>query len=156
MNIRKKLVILLLIGTVYSTTSAQKGWYEYIQQKRVEFLIVNLELPIEESQNFWPVYNEYYKKKNELSNALKEKYGDFKKFEGTDDEEYRRVIEGMMKNRISQAELLNTYNEKYLQILPAEKVFRLYQLEEEFNKNLMRQIRIPPPQEKKRGRGAPR
>jgi len=33
------------------------------------------------------------------------------------------------------------------------KVYQLYRLEEEFNKNLMRQLRKPPPSNQKKGKG---
>ena len=59
----------------------------------------------------------------------------------------------MVENRISQAELLKEYTDVYLEVLPAEKVFRLYNLEEEFNRNLLRQLRKPPPQDQKKGTG---
>jgi len=132
---------------------AQKGGYEYIQQKRVKFLVLNLDLSIEESQQFWPVYNEYSAKKAELSESYKKDYGDFKKFEGATEEEHRRVVEGMIENRISQAALLKTYTTRYLEVLSAKKVYRLFTLEEEFNKNLMKQLRKPPAAGPKKGKG---
>jgi len=155
MNNKRFFFILLLACCLIASAVAQKRSHEYIQQKRVEYLILNMDLSVMESQNFWPVYNEYYQKKNDLSESYKVKYGDFKKFEGKEEEDYLKSIEGMIKNRISQAELLNVYNEKYLEILSAKKVFHLYRLEEEFNKNLMRQLRKPPPQDQKKRRGGP-
>ena len=150
---KKLRFLLMLMFACWITTAvyAQKGGHEYIQQKRVEYLIVNMDLSVEESQNFWPVYNEYYKKKNALTESYKEKYGDFKKFEGAVEEDFRRALQGMLENRLSQAELLKEYTDVYLEVLPAEKVFRLYSLEEEFNKNLLRQLRKPPPQNQKKG-----
>jgi len=151
----KNLKFIYLILLVCFTTAAvysQKGGHEYIQQKRVEYLTVNMDLSVEESQKFWPVYNEFSKKKTDLSESYKEKYGDFKKFEGAGEEDFKKALEGMVENRISQAELMKQYNAKYLQVLPAEKVYQLYRLEEEFNKNLMRQLRKPPPEQKK-GKG---
>ena len=109
MKNKKSMFILLFALCVAAQTYAQKGGHEYIQQKRVEFLILKMNLTVEESQKFWPVYNEYYKKKNNLSESYKKQYGDFRKFEGAS--------------------------------------------EEEFNKNLLRQLQKPPPKNQKKGRG---
>ena len=144
MKRRGSFFILIIFCSSITLLHAQKGGYDYILQKKIEFLVLNMDLTIEESQTFWPVYNEYSAKKSELSKEYKEKYEDAKKLQNATEEEYRKTIEGMMANRINQAILLREYSEKYLKVLSAEKVYKLFALEEEFNKNLMRQLRKPP------------
>ncbi|GAB5553159.1 MAG: hypothetical protein Sapg2KO_27500 [Saprospiraceae bacterium] len=140
---RKKAFTTILCFLLFlSLAFSQKGnRRNEIIKKRVEYLIPRLDLTIEESQAFWPLYNEYQKKKSELSRTIGERFGDYKKEAPRTEEEYRKALAGMMENKIKQNELLTQYNIKYLEVLTPKKVYHLYQCEEQFNKFLLRQLK---------------
>lgn len=125
-----------------SLAFSQKGnRHDEIIKKRVEYLIPKLDLTIEESQAFWPLYNEYQKKKSALAGEIRERFGDYKKAAPQTEVEYRKAVAGMIENKIKQNELIIKYNTKYLEVLGAEKVYYLYQYEDNFNKFLLRQLK---------------
>ncbi len=121
--------------------SQKSNRHDEINKKRVEYLISKLDLTVVESQAFWPLYNEYQKKKSALSREIKERFGDYKKTVPNTEEGYRKAVSGMMENKTKQNELITQYNAKYLAVLSAEKVFYLYQYEDKFNKSLLRQLK---------------
>lgn len=140
---RKKAATTILIVFLFLSLafSQKNNRHDEINKKRVEYLISKLDLTVEESQSFWPLYNEYQKKKSALSSAIKERFGDYKKATPHTEEEYRKAVAGMMEHKTKQNELITQYNAKYLAVLSAEKVFYLYQYEDKFNKSLLRQLK---------------
>jgi hypothetical protein len=112
-----------------------------LQQKRVEFLITKMNLTVEESQKFWPLFNEYYEKRHELSIKNREQYGDQELTPQSTEKDYLNAVNGMLDYKEKQALLIKTYYEKYLKILSAEKVYNLNLFEEEFNKILLKQLK---------------
>lgn len=132
------LFVLLFLSLAFS----QKGnRHAEIIKKRVEYLIPKLDLTVEQSQVFWPLYNEYQKKKAALSRDIRARFGDYKKETPHTEEEYQKAVAGMMENKIKQNELITQYNTKYLAVLGAKKVYYLYQYEDQFNKSLLRQLK---------------
>jgi hypothetical protein len=145
-----KTLKLIIMAVVFVCSSqpvlAQKpDNYKMLQQKRVEFLIVKLNLTVEESQKFWPLYNEYYEKKHELSIENRARFGDHEHLSQGTEEEYMKALNGLFDYKTKQEQLFQTYYRKYLLILSAEKVYQLYRYEEEFNKILLKQLKEPEP-----------
>ena len=64
------------------------------------------------------------------------------------EKDFLNAINGILDYKEKQAQLTNTYYQQYLQILSAEKVYKLYQLEEEFNKILLKQLKDYPKEDK--------
>jgi hypothetical protein len=139
----------ILLAAGFTTLSAQKqDNYKLLQQKRVEFLIQKMDLTVGESQKFWPLFNEYYEKRHELSVENRAKYGDQEMDPKITEKDFLNAINGILDYKEKQAQLTNTYYQQYLQILSAEKVYKLYQLEEEFNKILLKQLKDYPKDDK--------
>jgi len=112
---------------------------EKIQAEKVAFITQKLDLTVEEAQAFWPVYNAYEKKlgkiqrrkNNTLDNLNTEKAANAK---------IKQVCKDYVDTYSSISELRDTYHEKFMQILPPEKVFRLYQSEIAFKRHLLQKI----------------
>jgi len=116
--------------------------FEKIKAEKVSFFTSKLDLNSAEAQAFWPVYNEFDKKRFEIQ---KQKHD----FERMPDEEFSKLsdneIEKMTANYIGSFEkealLLKEYNKQFLKILPNKKVLMMYRTENEFRSHLIREYR---------------
>jgi hypothetical protein len=145
------LVFLIIAGinTISAQRQQRQDNYQMLQQKRVEFLITKMNLTVEESQKFWPLFNEYYEKRHELSIKNREQFGDHEHLSQGTEEDYLKALNGLFDFKEKQEQLFETYYKKYLQIISAEKVYLLYRYEEEFSKVLLQQLKDSPPKQKR-------
>ncbi|MBL7971460.1 MAG: hypothetical protein JNL03_08065 [Prolixibacteraceae bacterium] len=141
------LVTILFISSV-ALLSAQerKGpspeMFEKIKAEKISFFTAKLDLKPSEAQAFWPVYNEFEKKRFEIQRRIHE-------FERMPDEKFANLtdpeIEKMMNNYIEsfeqEASLLKEYNKQFLKILPKEKVLMMYRAENQFRSYLIREYK---------------
>jgi hypothetical protein len=145
-----KKLILISIFSVFSftcLTAQDRKWpspemFEKIKAEKISFFTSKLELTPSEAQAFWPVYNEFEKKKFDLQRQIHE-------FERMPDEKIANLseseIEKMTSNYIGsiekQAMLLKEYNKEFLKILPKKKVLMMYRTENEFRSHLIREYK---------------
>lgn len=148
-TIKLVMLVFLLFCKIQPISAQKQDNYKMLQQKRVEFLITKLNLTVEESQKFWPLYNEYYEKKHDLSIENRARFGDHEHLLQGTEEDYLKALNGLFDYKTKQEQLFQTYYKKYLQVLSAEKVYQLYRYEEDFNKMLLRQLKDPEPRKKK-------
>jgi hypothetical protein len=145
----KKLILISMLSIfTISVIVAQerKGpspeMFEKIKAEKVSFFTGKLDLTAAEAQAFWPVYNEFEKKRFEIQRQKHD-------FERMPDEEFNKLseveIEKMTINYIGSFEkealLLKEYNKQFLKILPNKKVLMMYRTENEFRSHLVREYR---------------
>lgn len=115
---------------------------EKIKTEKISFFTSKLDLTPVEAQAFWPVYNEFEKKRFELQRQIHQ-------FERMPDETITNLseteIEKMTNNYIDSFEkealLLKEYNKQFQKILPKKKVLMLYRTENEFRSHLIREYK---------------
>ena len=116
--------------------------FEKIKAEKISFFTSKMDLTPMEAQTFWPVYNEFEKKRFEIQREIHE-------FEHMPDEKFTSLsdteIEKMTNNYISlfekEAQLLKDYNKQFLKILPKKKILTMYRTENEFRGHLIREYR---------------
>jgi len=114
---------------------------EVIKTKKVAFVTEQVGLTSQEGEKFWPVYNQMEKERLELmerKRALEESAED--KSVKTDDY-YRKLSNEIVQIYVKEGKLIEEYNSKFLSILPAEKVVKLYRSERKFRSYLMQEMR---------------
>ena len=115
---------------------------ERLNAQRVAFITERLQLTPEEAQKFWPVYNEYRDKKMKLEKQKVKLVRDYSSRESTlTDKEAAKIAGEYVALEQKQADLLVAYNKKFLEVLPPQKVLRLYRAENQFTVFLLRQLR---------------
>ena len=115
---------------------------EQIEALRMAFITNKLELTGKEAQQFWPVYNEYQDKLEALRKTRKmEIRQESGKLETITDQEAEQIIEAELGLRAKEVELNKTYFAKFKQVLSAKKVLKLMRAEEEFKKELIKQLK---------------
>lgn len=133
--------IFLIMCLVISRNLAAQSNKEKIQDLRVTIVAREVKLTPQEAKIFWPVYNEWQDKLD----ALKQNRKEFKKVrenpESFTDKEVEAYLSSELYVRQKEAELFKEYNDKLKRILPLKKVALVYRAEEEFKKELIRQIK---------------
>ena len=147
------IVVLLISLTGMSQRQFDPQTIELIKTKKIAFLTEAIGLTSQEAQKFWPVYNELEKERYLLMDKkreLEEKSESPKP--GMTEADYRKLAIEFVANHAKEGNLLEEYNLKFLIILPAEKVVKLYRAEGKFRGYLMHEFRKGQDKDKKDGR----
>lgn len=139
--------LLLLINSIVLAQPPMKGDIdpqkrEHIENMKIAFITKKVNLTSTEAQAFWPVYNEFHNKLDELRKSKRQIFREGKEDVGnmTDDE-----VEALMQQhfdfRLKELELQKEYHAKFKSVLPVKKVAALYGAEEEFKRELIKKIR---------------
>lgn len=133
---------ILLFGTSHSFSQEKnRGFnFERFKAERVAFITDAINLTPAEAEKFWPVYNEFdrkrldlMKKRNELELSMKDE--NLKKMS---DKEFIELSRKLASSPKKDGELSLEYNEKFLKILSPEKVVKLYIAEGNFREYWLR------------------
>lgn len=136
----------------YGQQGSQPGkQYEKMEAQRIAFITQELDLTPDEAKVFWPVYNEYDKKRHELKksvrdNLLKED------IEKLTEKEAALILDNQITEAQKLLDLRKEYHARFKAVLPAVKVLKLYETERDFQKMLidkMRKHNPNPPDTKK-------
>jgi hypothetical protein len=144
----KKIIPVFFLLVITINLSAQprnqmdeERWEKYRSEK-VAFLTTNLNLTPAEAQKFWPVYNELererwetQKKRRELEEKVNEAG------ENMSDHRIKQLTREFTGTMKKEADMVSSYNEKLLEILPPHKVLKLYKTENEFRMYMIKKFR---------------
>lgn len=123
---------LLLINQLYSQVRPNQE--DRVEAFRIAFITEKLQLTPEESQNFWPLYNEYRKKQKEL------RARDNRDVALMSDAEIEKFIETQVSNAQTEIEMQKKLYLDLRKVLPVRKIARLLTTEKEFNNRLIQTI----------------
>lgn len=114
---------------------------EKIEAIKVAFITEQIDLTVEESQSFWPVYNEMSNKQHALRKAQHDAFGGLKDFENASDKEVEKAIMELADLSVEIEELRKSYLPKFIDIIGAKKTAKLMKAEKEFGKRLMERMK---------------
>jgi len=112
---------------------------EKIKAEKISFFTEKLSLTPAEAQAFWPVYNEFERKRFEIQRQIHEFeiIPDFK-FNSLTDAEAEKMMNNYIESFEKEGLLLKDYNKQFLKILPKKKVLMIYRIENQFRGHLLR------------------
>jgi hypothetical protein len=131
----KKLFYIVLFSALSLCSFAQGGKKEKIEALRVAFITEQLDLTTDESQKFWPLYNEYQDKLKAARREFKALPTSF-----ANDKEAQEYLDAELLFKQRELSLYKEYFDKFKKILPVKKVAQLRKAEEDFKKELVRQL----------------
>ena len=141
-------IMVFVVAAATTKLSAQnddrepKNKWEKFRAEKVAFLTTELDLTPEEAQKFWPVYNQL---ENERWEAHKHRQKLEEKVREAEDNLPEREIVHLTRDYAAsmqkEANMMVEYNEKFLKILPPEKVLNLYKAENEFRFQMIKKFR---------------
>ncbi len=118
---------------------------DLVKAQKIAFFTEKLSLTPNEAQEFWPVYNNYWKKKNviveERKKAMQYCSDNMDKMSSKEIERYGDMYINFLKQ---ESDLLIEYNKKFKKLLSPDKIMKLYQADYDFKTYLLRQIRNSP------------
>lgn len=135
----KRLTFMAVCFAMALALQAQPGEgqvHERIEAQRVAFLTNRLSLTPEEAQQFWPVFNEYRKGMKEVR---KDKRPD-KAAENMTDKEADEFLADAINAEEREFALRKDLVQKLRKFLPSRKIVLLFQAEEEFKRQLLREV----------------
>ena len=138
-------LVLILISTGFiSPAKAQNNntVIDKIHAQRVAYYTERMNLTPSEAEKFWPIYNEFDEKRSKIVAEETSLTKSFRKNPATMSEnDIDATIKKIIQLRKSQIALMEDYTQKFREVLPAQKVMKLYLTEIEFRKFLMNQLR---------------
>ena len=140
-------ILLLFILTLSFTAFAQDSDPQNMRRGREEiesykraYLTEKLDLTPELAEKFWPLYNEFGKKRNDLRIERSKLRLDLSKSE-LDDNEADRIVKTELSLRKKEIELEEEYYEKFREVLTPTKLVALLRAEMDFNREMLRRLR---------------
>jgi hypothetical protein len=109
-----------------------------IQAIKVAYITEKINLSSKQSQQFWPLYNEYQNELKQLNQSLRK--NQFILEDMTDDE-LNIFVENKLKTEEQKIALQRTYLQNYKQVLSIRQIVRLYRAETSFKKELLRRAK---------------
>ncbi len=139
----KYITIALVFLSVLPSCKKKSSFTEdELKAQKIAFFTQKLSLTSEEAERFWPVYNEYWDRKNLI---IKEKRAAMKYCEENLDkmteEEITRYADLYINFQKQETDLLIEFNDKFKQVLPHYKVLKLYQTDYDFKNYLIHQLK---------------
>ncbi len=140
--------VLLFITTLTVNLFSQPGQgrkmsehSEKINARRIAYITTKVGLTPKEAQEFWPVYNEFTEKRHELMHEKPFRAGLYDNIDDKSESELIKLAESEIVLAEEMAALRREYHERFMEILPPEKVVLLYIAEKDFNRVLFREMR---------------
>ncbi len=142
------IALTLIMFAVINNGYSQKGPVdnkqkkEMIETQKVSFITKYLNLTSAEAEKFWPVYNEFVSKKQELLKKQKDEVIN-KKIDEMTDKEAETLINQQIIHAQEMLDLRKTYLIKYKEVLPLKKLAKLTEAEKQFRQYLLKQANQP-------------
>jgi Spy/CpxP family protein refolding chaperone len=143
------ILLICLLGNV-SGVFAQRGpsekdrkdRFEKFRAEREAVISKAMQLTDDEKKAFWPLCNELQIKKFELNKTLRDEMRQIgqarRDKQAVTEANYKKVVELSARVKVQEAELELEYLNRFLHVLPAEKVFLYRQSEQSFGEKMIR------------------
>jgi len=148
MDTRKptKLIAVFFLATVFGLGSLMAQTQEQIDQfnqERKAYFTEKLELTDAESRAFWPLYEDFANRKMKLVEDERNAYAyAHKNADHLSDKEVRETLATTFRLKEEQLALeKDFYQNKFMTVLPAQKVMKLGKVEWDFRRYLMKKLR---------------
>lgn len=146
MIVSRHLIICFLVTISFSlsaqtvTTEAEKA----VKAEKMAFITQKLNLTPEEAKLFWPIYDEYWDRKNSILKQRRSFMNSFSEnMDKLTDEEYNDYTNKYINFYKQETDLLLEFNLRFKSVLPARKVMLLYQADYDFKNYLLKKVSEP-------------
>ncbi len=112
-----------------------------VEALRVSFINQKVNFTTPEAQLFWPLYDEYSDKLENARKTFRQQFIKNTDFSALTDKEADAYLNAELALKQKEYELYKEYFEKFKKVLPIKKVALLRRAEEEFKKELIKNIK---------------
>lgn len=135
------LLIFTALLSLQGFTQGNASKKEALEAMKVAFITQKLNLTPEEAQVFWPIYNQYETELDALRKKRKdEKMSAMDDVSKISDKEIEKLVDGEIIFRQQELDIIKKYHAQFKKILPVKKVALLYKAQEDYKKELLKQI----------------
>lgn len=136
------ITFLFFLFLSFSTFAQREGkdheeMSEQLKAMRVAMITQNLNLSADEAAKFFPIYNEYSTKRENIKKQLKQNRRESRNLTGT-------KLEASFKKgfelREQELALDKLYFEKFKTVISVEKIMELYRTERQFRRMLLKEL----------------
>lgn len=108
---------------------------------KIAFFTSRLDLSPGEAEKFWPLYNDFSERKTKLQTERISlmRYASQNEA-GMSAGELTSTADKLVKTFVDEASLVVSFNEDLKKVLPPAKVIRLYQIENQYKQQLLREL----------------
>lgn len=119
----------------------RKGeWKEKMQQERIAYLTMAVDMTNEEAQAFWPVYNQIEKQREDARRAVFETFKKMDKAVENSGADASALLNDYLEAKAAADAIDATAAKEFSKVLPAEKVAKIFIGEENFRRDQMRKM----------------
>jgi hypothetical protein len=134
-------LILILAFLTIMVGKSQNTPREKLDAYRVGFFTKKMNLTSEEAEKFWPAYNDYQKKKNELQRERIMLVRDFNQNESAlSDKDLTEIGDNLIATFSRENELAQEFHKRLRELLSPDKVIRYYQAENQWKTQLLNEL----------------
>lgn len=134
-------LVLILAFLTMMVGKAQDTPREKLDAYRVGFFTKKMNLTSEEAEKFWPAYNDYQRKKNELQRERIMLVRDFNQNESAlSDKELTEIGDNLIATLSRENELAQEFHKRLRELLSPDKVIRYYQAENQWKAQLLNEL----------------
>lgn len=121
---------------------AKENRNEWIQNEKIAYFTSEIDLTPEEAQQFWPIYNKYWKEATAAhGKTMQALYNIKKNKDKVSTEEMEKLVNAYIKAVNTERLSFTRYFSEFKKILPIEKVGKLYVAEEMFKRKMIHKLR---------------
>ena len=134
-----------MTGTVEAQERRNEDWKQKFMSEKIAFLTSEMQITPEEAQVFWPVYNASWETRDKYHRQVISTYRELEKAieEQKSVKELDELLTAYLKALDGKEGLEQELCEKFKQVLPAEKVAKLYVVEEKFRREQINKLHSP-------------
>jgi hypothetical protein len=130
----KKIIIVCLSIVLSVGAFAQQG--KRIEAMRIAFITQRLNLTSEEAQQFWPVFNQFSEKMQQIKGPKSDTA-----LEDMSDADAEKMILTEFDKESRELELKKEYYQKLKKVLSVRKIAKLYRAERDFKNELVKYLK---------------
>jgi hypothetical protein len=138
---KKYSYIFVLLWFAFNSESQTNAKRDKIDQLRVAFINSKVDLSNQETQQFWPLYNELNDKLDNLKKTYRINFIKNFNAEIISDKEAEALLTAEFILKQKELDLNKEYYEKYKKILPIKKIALIKMAENDFKKELIKTIK---------------
>jgi hypothetical protein len=136
----KKSALLFLVFTTMTLSAFAQNVRDKVEDKikiqRIAFMTQRLSLTETEAQQFWPIYNEYTQKLQQVRKQPKVE----KPVDELDNADVEKMLVAQFDRQSRELDLKKEYFQKLKTVISVKKIAKLYRAEKDFREELTRQL----------------
>lgn len=134
----KNIFGLLLIIMVLATNAQTPQ--EKIEAAKIALITERLSLTPDQAQKFWPIYNEFSKRQQEVRLSFNQARRNHDP-KTASEEDNKRILEMGMKAKEQTLQLERQYSERFLEVINNRQLLSLRKAEEDFTQMIIKRLR---------------